>query len=189
MLANLRALFISLVDIMLLRRGPEHLPASPTLLAMLVVLNLLLTGLAYHTLFVPLVPDVPANWPLRLVAGALATLAWWRVAFQLARKVERFVQTMIAVFATNTLTIPAMPLVAALIPYMPATKNAEPAAAPAMLVLLMALIALWVMAVLSRIVRSAFEWSWAVSILFAVASSIGPAILLSIIFGEPQKVA
>jgi hypothetical protein len=94
---------------------------------------------------------------------------------------------MIAVFATNTLFIPAMPLAAALMPYLPPKPGAEPA--PAMLVLLMALIALWVLAVLSRIVRSAFEWSWAVSILFAVASSIAPAILLSIIFGDSQKVA
>ena len=33
MLANLRALFGVVVDIVLLRRGPEHLPASPALLA------------------------------------------------------------------------------------------------------------------------------------------------------------
>ena len=189
MLANLRALFVSLVDIMLLRRGPEHLPASPSLLAALVVLNLVLTGLAYHALFLPLVPEAPANWPLQLISGALATLLWWRVAFQLARKSERFVQTMIAVVATNTLTVPAMPLAAALLPYLPSKTGAEPAPAPAMLVLLMALITLWVLAVLSRIVRSAFEWSWPVSIVFTVASSIGPAILLTIIFGDPQKAA
>jgi len=39
MLANLRALFGLLVDIVLLRRGPESLPASPSLLVIVIVLN------------------------------------------------------------------------------------------------------------------------------------------------------
>jgi hypothetical protein len=44
-----------------------------------------------------------------------------------------------------------------------------------------------VLAVLVKIVRSAFEWSWPACIFFALGSIIGPAILLSIVFGEPPK--
>ena len=39
MLANLRALFGCVVDIILLRRGPEALPAAQGLLVVLVALN------------------------------------------------------------------------------------------------------------------------------------------------------
>jgi hypothetical protein len=187
MLANLRALFACLVDIMLLRRGPENLPASTPLLALFVILYVALFGLAYHTLLVPVAPEVPPNWPLQLAAGAVLTLLWWRVAFHLAKKPERFVQTMIAVFATNTLFVPAMPLAAALWPYLHEKPGGEQP--PGMLVLLTALITTWVLAVLVRIVRSAFEWSWPASIFFAIASNIGPAILLAILFGEPPKAA
>jgi hypothetical protein len=186
MLVILRALFGQLVDIVLLRRGPEHLPASRALLTTVVVVNLVLYGVAYHNLIAPLMPEASSDWPLQMIAGSLITLAWFRVSFQLAHKTERFVQTMIAVFATNILLIPAMPLFAALLPYMQ-KPNGEPA--PATLVLLTLLIAGWVLAVLVHIVRSAFEWSWAGSIVFVFASSFGPAILLSILFGVAQKAA
>lgn len=189
MLANLRALFASLVDIMLLRRGPDSLPASAPLLALFVLLYLVLDAVAYHTLFVPLVPDVPSSWPLQLVVLQAATLAWWRVAFQLARKPERFVQTMIAVVATNALLIPAMPLLAALVPYLRPKPDTAADQAPATLLLLTALIYLWAFVVLVRIVRSAFEWSWPASVLFAIGSGVGPMIVLSILFGAPQKAA
>jgi hypothetical protein len=184
MLANLRALFGVFVDIMLLRRGPEHLPASPVLLGGVIVVNLALYSLAYGAFLAPLRNEPSTTWTMQIVVGALLTLLWFRIAFHFARKPERFVQTMIAVFATNTLAIPAVPLVAAMLPYAQ-KQGGEPA--PTSLVLLTSLVGLWVLAVLVRIVRSAFEWSWAASIVFVVTSNLGVALLLGLLFGDPQK--
>ena len=43
------------------------------------------------------------------------------------------------------------------------------------------------LAVLVHIVKSAFEWSWVQAALMFVASNIGIAILLGLIFGESPK--
>jgi hypothetical protein len=187
MLANLRALFGCLVDIILLRRGPEHLPASAPLLVVVVALNIVLYAIAYRMFLAPLRPEMSATWALQIIAGALITLAWFRVAFQIVKKNERFVQTMIAVFATNTMFIPAVPLVAALTPYLDPKPGSPPA--PTALVLLTSFVGLWVLVVLSRIVRSAFEWSWVGAVFFVIAINLGAPILLGLIFGDLQKPA
>ena len=185
MLANLRALFGVFVDILLLRRGPEHLPASVPLLGSIVMVYVVLYGVTYRAFVIPQLPEPPENWPLQLGVGTLITLLWFRVALQLVRKSERYVQTMTAMFAVNTLFIGSVPLVAALMPYMN-RKSTEP---PVALMFLLTALVVWVIAVLSRIVRSAFEWSWPAAVLFVLASYFGGAILLSIIFGTPQKAA
>jgi len=186
MLANLRALFGVVVDIVLLRRGPENLPASPQLLAACVVLNVLLYGLAYYALVVPRLPGESSAWPLQILVGAIVSLAWFRVAFIVARKPERFVQTMIAVFAVNTLFIPAaVPLVAALIPYL--EKPGTPA--PALLAFAMAIVGIWLLVVTVRIVRAAFEWSWPGSVVFVLGGNFATVLFLGLLFGESSKAA
>jgi hypothetical protein len=186
MLANLRALFSVVIDIILLRRGPENLPASTLLLALVIALNFLLYGILYYTLVMPNDPRTSGSWPLQLVIGALVTMFWFRLALKLSHRSERFVQTMIAVFATNTLFLPAaLPIIGALIPY--SEKPGSPV--PATLALPALLIAIWILAVQARIVRSAFDWSWTGSIGFVVGNNISAAILLSILFGDSQRTA
>jgi hypothetical protein len=126
MLAKLRALFGVFVDIMLLRRGPEHVPASPTVLVVLIALNLVLYPIGMELLLPARRPDAPAPWLLMAVIIALV-LAWYRVAFQLVGRPERFVQTMSALFAVNLMGLPAMPLIAAYLPYMTQQPGAEQA--------------------------------------------------------------
>jgi len=184
MLANLRALFGVFVDIMLLKRGPENLPASRTLLTVLVVLNFVLYSIANSVLVPPPGPKAPDPWLLQL-AGIALLLAWFRVAFLLARKPERFVQTMIAVFGVNLLSLPALPLFAALVPYVEQKPGGEPA--PAVLQLLVVAVGFWLAAVLVRIVKVAFEWSWVAAILFMLGSSFGILLLIGLLFGEPPK--
>ena len=57
MLANLRALFGVFVDIMLLRRGPEHLPASPVLLGIVVAVDVILYSIADRLFVRPVAPE------------------------------------------------------------------------------------------------------------------------------------
>jgi hypothetical protein len=183
MLANLRALFGCLFDIILLRRGPESLPASPVLLVIAVALYVVLYAIGYHLFLRPIMPEASETSFVQIAAGSLLTLLWFRIAFQLARKPERFVQTMIATFAADTMAIPALPLLAAIMQY---TKPGD-TAAPILLLLSAAVVGIWILAVLVHIVKSAFEWSWVQAALMVIGSNIGVAILLALIFGESPK--
>jgi hypothetical protein len=184
MLANLRALFGVVVDIVFLRRGPENIPASGTLLGIVLGIYLALYALAYHTFILPALPAPPGAWALQIVVAVLIELLWFKVAFQLARKPERFVQTMTAIFAASTLFIPALAIVAALLPY---SKKETAAQAPALLSFLSAFVVIWMLVILIRIVRSAFEWAWPISLAFVLAANIVPLIVLSILFGDSPK--
>src|SRR5262245_46831421 len=98
MLANLRALFGSVIDIILLRRGPEALPASQTLLAIVVALNVFVPVVIFGLLALPVTSALLAS----LVSTAV-TLLWFRGALALANKRERFLQTMTAILGVNVL--------------------------------------------------------------------------------------
>jgi hypothetical protein len=87
--------------------------------------------------------------------------------------------------ATATLlAVLLVPLLAALLPYaIEAQKSPESAQpAPAPLLLLTALGGFWILAILARIVKSAFEWDWLWTILFTLMSAfVAPWLLLAII--------
>jgi hypothetical protein len=184
MLANLRALFGVVVDIVFLRRGPENMPASNTLLGIVVVVYVALYSLAYSIYILPAAPATPNSWALQVVCAALIELAWFRIAFQLAGKPERFTQTAIAIFATSTLFIPALAMIGSLMPYMQKGATGQP---PALTSFLTAFIAIWMFVILVRIVRVAFEWSWPRAIIFVLAANFVPMIILSLVFGDSQK--
>jgi hypothetical protein len=184
MLANLRALFGVVVDIVFLRRGPENIPASSTLLGVVVTVYVTLYTLAYHAFVLSAVPAAPRSWALQIVLAVLIELLWFWIAFRIVRKPERFVQTMTAVFATSTVFIPALPMVGALLPSMKEGATVQP---PAMLSFLTAFVGIWMVVILVRIVRAAFEWSWPISIAFLFAANFIPVIFLSLIFGDSPK--
>jgi hypothetical protein len=184
MLANLRALFGVVVDIVFLRRGPENMPASNTLLGIVVVVYVALYALAYNAFILPAAPQAPRSWALQIVCAALLELAWFRIAFQLAGKPERFTQTATAIFATSTLFIPALAMIGSLMPYMQKGATTPP---PALTSFLTAFIAIWMFVILIRIVRAAFEWTWPRSILFVLAANFVPMIILALLFGDSQK--
>ena len=110
MLANLRALFSVVVDIILLRRGPEQLPASTVLLYATVGIYLVISAMVVASVSTP-----DGNWPLELIIGAASMLVWYQVALQLAKKRERYPQTMTAMFGVSTIFAPL--LVPMLIPW------------------------------------------------------------------------
>ena len=178
MLANLRALFGVIVDIVLLRRGPEHLPASPALLWSVVALDFVVTAV-----LVAFTPEVPRTWVLQVIAGIAILLLWFRVAFNVAKKPERFLQTATAIFGVSILFLPVlMPLESALKPYIP-DKVSE---APMSLLLPSFLLGAWAIAIQVRIVRSAFEWHWLPSLIFIFAQNMVSVVLLGALFGAGQ---
>jgi hypothetical protein len=182
MLVNLRALFGLLVDIVLLRRGPENLPASPALLAIMVVLN----G-AVSALVVSLIPTLPPVSIAELIVNQVVPLLWFFLAFAIAKKPERFVQTMIAYFGVGILFEPVvMPMLAELLPYMAKQDPNNPP--PALLTLLFFAVSVWLLVVWIRIVRTAFEWPVFVAIVFVFAQNLVAIYILAALFGvSPAK--
>jgi hypothetical protein len=177
MLVNLRALLVRLIDIVLLRGGPELLPASPGLLGIVVVVNLAVSGFIYSFM-----PKAPHNWELQLLVETVVALLGLRVAFSLAHKPERFLQTSTAIFGTTTLFMPALiPMATALRPYL---INTDPELVPPVaLSLLAAILGIWLLVVQIRILRTAFEWHWLLAFIFFFALNFASALAYGMLFG------
>ncbi len=177
MLANLRALFGVVIEIILMRRGPEQLPASTVLLAAVVALSII------ESSFMAFVAPVSLGAAfLQALIDAAVVLLWFRTALTIAAKRERFTQTMTGIFGVNVLFTPAMlPLVAALMPYVEKAdpKNQPPAA----LVIFTLLIGAWVLVVYVRIVRVAFDCPWFLALLLVVGGFFAGAVISSLLFG------
>lgn len=180
MLANLRALFGVVVDIVLLRRGPEHLPASPALLGTVIAIYL-----ALYAVLNALLPNPLTNWPVYLLASTGFTVLWFRASLALAKKLERFTQTTTAYFAATTLFLPVLaPIEAVLRPFMVSQEAMR--AAPVMLVFPGAALGIWGLIVQARIVRDAFEWQTFRGLVFILALNFLNALVLGMMFGVPQ---
>jgi len=195
MLANLRALFGVFVDIMFLRRGPEQLPPSRLLLAIMAIVHVAAHSITDRIFIAPLLPAPAPVLPGNVVA-AFVMMIWFRIALQLAGKPERFVQTMIAVFFIGLVTVIMKPLEAAMVPTMLAAQASTQAAAeaaaaqvPAAVVLIASIGVFWVFAMLARVVKSAFEWGWGPAISFVLLSVFGVPLLLGVIFAGGAKPA
>jgi hypothetical protein len=171
-------MFGVVVDIVLMRRGPEQLPASPALLATVVTLSVI--GSTFMAFVSPV--SVPVAL-LQGLVGAAVMLLWFRLALQLAGKAERFLQTMTAVFAVNVLFVPVMvPLVGALLPYLEKPDPKVPV--PAALLIITLLVGLWALVVEMRIVRSAFECPWIGAFLLVFGEIIAAGFVSMLLFGE-----
>jgi len=176
MLANLRALFSVVVDIILLRRGPEQVPASSALLVVTVGIYM-----AISAMVVASVSTKDANWPLELVIGAASMLVWYRVALHLAKKGERYPQTMTAMFGVSTIFAPLLfPMTNSLLVQVQAKQQ------PSQFITMLALfLVVWMLVVLVRIVSAAFELSWPAALLLVVGEWIFSVLLLVLILGGP----
>jgi hypothetical protein len=181
MLANLRALFGVVVDIVLLRRGPEHLPVSQPLLVVVVALNCVaslimgaVNGLAWHQALI------------QSLVGVAVMLSWYHLALSLANKRERFLQTMTGLFAVNVLFMPLIiPLLNEVMPYL---QKPDPAVPPPMgAALLSFLIGVWVLVVEVRIVRAAFECPWLGAVLLVIGELFAAGLVGMMLFGQPPK--
>lgn len=176
MLANLRALFSSVVDIILFRRGPENLPASQALLAVLVAVSIV------GSVIMSAVASLPtSNALLESVVGSAVMLLWFRVALAVAGKRERFLQTMTAIFGVNILFLPVMvPLLGALLPYLEKSDANTPP--PAALFLITLLVGVWAFAVEIRIVRAAFECPWIGAVLLVIGEFFAAGFVAMLLF-------
>jgi FtsH-binding integral membrane protein len=180
MLANLRALLAVIVDIVLLRRGPDSLPTSRVLLFAFALLYLVVAGLSQAAL-----PQPPPLWPVQLLIGIIVLLLSFHLAFTAARKRERFVQTLTAVFAVSALFAPALtPMLTAVM-----QQSKQPQTASGALLVLTMGIAVWMFVIQIRIVRAALEWPIFGVIIFICAQELLGAIIFVMLFGASAATA
>jgi hypothetical protein len=176
MLGSLRALLGVIVDIILLRRGPEHVPASPALLAVVIAIYAAGASLT-ASLFGP--PE--QRWAIELIVAIVVPLAFYNLALNIARKRERFAQTMTATFAVRAIFTPVLiPMSGAL---MSSVQGGQPA--PSLLALLWLAGMIWVFVVDVRIVRSAFEWPTPGALLLVIAQQLAMLAIFLLLVGAP----
>lgn len=176
MLGSLRALLAGLVDIFLFRRGPDVLPTSTTLLALVVALQTALNGY-----FAAKASQSAPSWPIALALSVAFTLTWYYVALKRANKPERFTQTMTAMFGVNSLIIPIVTPIA--LSFMSQPKAPQSASGFLMLVLLG--VSVWAIATNVYILRKAFEWPIGIALALFVGQNVAWVIIAAVLFGNP----
>jgi len=174
MLANLRALFVVVIDIIRFKGGPENLPTSTTLLACVVAAFAAATAIAAAQVATP----AQQGWPAE-VFGIVVTLVWYQVSLRNAKKRERFVQTMTAWFAVRALFVPAvLPMSAVILADLAAHRTT-----PLPFALATAVLSLWLLAIEVRIIRGAFEWPTVGALGMVLAQEFATALLFGILLG------
>ena len=109
----------------------------------------------------------------------------YRVALHLAKKGERYPQTMTAMFGVSTIFAPLLfPMTNSLVTQVQAKEQ------PSQFITLLALfLVVWMLVVLVRIVRAAFEWPWPAALLLVVGEWIFSVLLFVLVFGGPSGAA
>jgi hypothetical protein len=159
------------VQIAMLRRGPQDLPASPLLL--------LLSVCGYVAVFVMVSALLPttAGWQLALGVNVLFILGWYAALLRLAGRRERFLQTASGVFGLQTLLTP--PLLASEWLVKRFGQDATwqlPVGVGALAVLI------WFIAAYSHVVKAALEWSSASSVALVILQIVASELLLVALF-------
>jgi hypothetical protein len=166
------------LDIALLRRGPEDLPASKPLLYAFVVLNALLT-VAFR-------PTVE-NWLPQLLVSVGFMLLWYRLLLSLFGRAERYLQTMTAVLGFGCVITPVLlPAVGAMAPYMEAD---QPDQAMPFIVLLMVPLFIYLLYVSARILRAAIERPMFQCVMLVLLQTFLEPLLLLALFGPGEAAA
>jgi hypothetical protein len=147
------------VQIALLRRGPQDLPASPMLLAVTAVTYFGLSFLLYSAL-----PGMPGPWRKHLIAEVLYTLVSLGVLLHVAGKSERYLQTTTAVFGYLIVLSPLTIFSGWLYQRF---ENEPSLQLPVALIGLTLLV--WMVAIGQQVLKAALEWSTLASVVLVIS--------------------
>jgi len=159
------------VQIALLRRGPQDLPAS------ILLLLLTLAGYVAVNALVSSVLPVTADWPAQLAVEVLFTLGWYAGLLRLVGRRERFLQTATGVFGLRTLIAPAVTACAWLSRRFEHDGTWQLPIAVGGLALV-----IWLIAANSHVVKAALEWSSAASVALVILQIVSGQLLLFALF-------
>ena len=159
------------VQIALLRRGPQDLPASWLLLTLTVC-----AYAAVNALVNSLLPP-GTGWPPQLAIDVLFTLAWYAALLQLTGRRERFLQTTTAVFGFQSLLSP--PLIAS--EWLMKRFGQDTTWQLPITVGGLALV-IWLIAANGHVVKAALDWSSATSVALVILQIVASQLLLFALF-------
>jgi hypothetical protein len=168
-----------LVDITCLRRGPDDLPVSLPLL-----LGFIAASVLPDALLLTLLPKSFKGSPVGLIAiGIVIPLVWYGFLLQMAGKPERLLQTLTAMFGFQLVLAPALVFSG----WFFVTYQQDPTwQIPAMMLRLV--VEIWVLIVLSRILRSATEWPMFSCVVLAIANELLEMVIIAMLFPQPAAV-
>ena len=159
------------VQIALLRRGPQDLPASALLLALTVCAYVAVTALVYG-----LLPPT-AGWPYQLAVEVLFTLGWYAALLRMTGRRERFLQTATGLFGLQMLLMPPLIMSGWLLRRFDQNSNWQlPVSVGAFAIVI------WLVAASGHVVKGALEWSSATSVALVILQIVSGQLLLLALF-------
>jgi hypothetical protein len=167
----MRELLRLFVQLVLLRRGPQDLPASELLLVMT-----LLVYVAINALLASLL-TADESWLGPLLVSTLFTLLWYLGLLRVVRRPERTLQTITAVFGFQALL---SPLVVGTEWLLRRLENDAIWYVPVSCLGLLLLA--WVIAANSHIVKSALEWTASASVALVILQMLAGLVVLFAVF-------
>jgi hypothetical protein len=175
--------FVLFWDIVRLRRGPEDLPASRTLLVVTIVTQALLALAIAAAL-----PPIPAQAQAAdhsialLLLDITVVLLWGWALLHVVGRVERFLQTMTAVFGCQLVLQPLLAPAAWAMEF----YNKDPAwSMPA--ALLFTVLGVWGLIALARVLRSATGWSNFLCALLVISQGLVTYLIAFALFPDLRK--
>ena len=164
------------MQIALMRKGPQDLPASATVLAATAAGYFLVNCLVSAAL-----PPIRGPWFGHLVVDVLFTLAWYALLLRILRRPERFLQTTTAVFGYQAVLSPFWIACVWLI-----RQFAEDDAWRFPIVLLGLAIVVWLVAANARVLKAALEWTLPSCVALVILQILAGQVLLVYLFpGKP----
>lgn len=167
-------LFRQFFDIALLRRGPEDLPASQSVLTGTVVAYVL-ASLAAGALL----PPQPGDPVLLLAVDTGLMLLWLVLLLKVAKRPERFQQTATAVFGFQLVLAPLF--AAGMWAFLGYREDANWQVPVSMLIVALGI---WALVVNARILKSATEWPMFSCIALVLAQALLARGLLLVVFPQ-----
>lgn len=160
------------VQIALLRRGPQDVPASGLLLAATAA-----GYFAINFLMSSLLPPMPGVWLGHLTADVLFTLAWYALLLRLLGRPERFLQTTTAVFGLQAVLAPLSVATGWLI-----LRFANEPALQFPISLLGLALVIWMVAATGRVLKAALEWPMPSCVALVILQIIAGRLVVYAIF-------
>jgi hypothetical protein len=165
--------FRTFLDIVLFRQGPEDLPVSQSLLFITIAANVLL-GLAFDAAL----PRSEFNRIPLAIAEVAFVIAWYWALLRIARRPERFLQTVTAVFGVSIIALPVYTLAQYLV------VGHKPDDLPAYVLMFGLTIEVWLIAVNARILRSATQWPMAACVAVMLLRTAVWVVVVRLLFPE-----
>jgi hypothetical protein len=171
----MREVIALFVQIALLRRGPQDLPAS-RLLLLLTVCGYAAVSALVNALVSALLPP-NAGWPPQLAVDVLFTLGWYAALLRLVGRSERFLQTATGVFGLQLVLAPLLIASEWLLRRFGQDTTWQLPIAVAGLTLV-----IWLIAAMGHVVKAALDWSSAASVALVILQIVSGQLLLFAMF-------